>query len=81
MVRMRAETDEPMDRAWQVMYQANELPKAPSVRSPDSAAKSPMSALPGASLMPLLILSNTLPAQPKHSSACLSRNITLALVD
>ena len=38
------------------------IPKAPSGRSPDSAARSPMRALPGASLMPLLMRSNTLPA-------------------
>lgn len=38
------------------------LPNAPSVRSPDSAAKSPIKAFPGASLIPLLILSKTFPA-------------------
>ncbi len=38
-------------------------PKAPSGRSPEAAASSPISALPGASLMPLLIRSKTLPAR------------------
>ena len=38
------------------------IPKAPSGRSPEAAASSPMRAFPGASLTPLLILSNTLPA-------------------
>ena len=37
-------------------------PKAPSGLSPDCLARSPMSALVGASLMPLLMRSNTLPA-------------------
>lgn len=38
-------------------------PNAPSGRSPDAAASSPISALPGASRMPLLMRSNTLPAR------------------
>ena len=42
------------------------IPKAPSGRSPDAAASSPMSAFPGASRTPLLIRSNTLPALVPH---------------
>lgn len=42
-------------------------PKAPSGLSPEAVASSPISALPGASLTPLLILSNTLPVMHRQS--------------